>query len=549
MVTDEARLLLEDLRSRDAVPINEPPVHFGARWSGPYGEEEYLRDQGVPVEAEANRRIRELEQPVKEFADKHLNTTPTLVEVSGIHPSLQMLYEALSRTKADSVHVLQRDHAWGTLVAACARIARNDELSCGESVGAFVKAVLLDASCHSVPAHDPNCDAQFDDFPSWRTPAPRIEAAEGLIVSARNTTCSTSDVLETIDRLARDPVPSVRFQIAKTLNTLYRTAPESMWKIIEQMSQEEPSRGVLQGLLVGPFQRLVGAETDRIVTLTRTIFDRVEEGPGSKKVRESCVGLFTRLYIWRDHALCREIVLDIAKNAAATPDEALHVLAHLREPITHGLTQPADPQADAVRGRALDLLARFLHYARDGLDELNQRYSNVSFKDWPTQEQERTKCLARLVDHAGRQVYFASEAYEEKRQTQPKDDLSQRRAGTERFYREAGSILDDLADVGLASVTHHLLKTLQVFIPLDPRGVFIRIGRVVKAGQKSGYQYESLAANLIVKLVERYLADYRGLFREDSDCRQILIQILDVFVQAGWPSARRLTYRLEEIFR
>jgi hypothetical protein len=300
---------------------------------------------------------------------------------------------------------------------------------------------------------------------------------------------------------------------------------------------------------VGPFERLVGAEQERMITLTKSIFDRIREGPGSKKVREFCVDLFARLYIWRGHAMCREVVLEIALNAAANTDEALHVLAHLREPITHGVTQPADPEADAVRQRALDLLTRFLGYARDGLHELNQRYSNISFKDWPPEEQERTKHLARLIDHAGMEVYFASGAYEEKRQAQPKDDLSQTRERNERFYREAGPILDGLADVGLASVTHHLLETLQVFIPLDPRGVFIRIGRVVRAGQKGGYQYESLAANLIVELVERYLADYRGLFREDAECRQILIQILDVFVQAGWPSARRLAYRLEEIFR
>jgi hypothetical protein len=58
-----------------------------------------------------------------------------------------------------------------------------------------------------------------------------------------------------------------------------------------------------------------------------------------------------------------------------------------------------------------------------------------------------------------------------------------------------------------------------------------------------------LAADLVVKLVEQYLAEYRALLREDAECRRTLIEILDVFVQAGWPTARRLTYRLEEIFR
>jgi hypothetical protein len=549
IVTNEAQRLLEEIRIANAIPPNNPQFRFEEPTWGSYGEEGFLRDQGVPVEAEVNRRIRELERPVKVFADKHLNTTPVLGEISTIFPSLQVLYEALCRADTDGVHQEQQDYAWNCLAAACARIARSDAFSCQESVGAFVKARLLETSRYTKPHYDPQFDAQFDEHPSWGSPAPRIEAAEGMIVLARIATCSTPDVLQVIERLTEDPVPSVRFQIAKNLNVLYRTSSESMWRLIELISQEDPSRGVLQGLLGGTFQQLVGAESDRIAVLTKTIFERIKEGPGSKSVREFCVGLFARLYIWRDHAMCREIVLDIVMNAAANPDEALHVLAHLREPITHGPTEPVDREADAVRERALDLLARFVRCARDGLDELNQRYLNVPFKDWPPQDQERTKYLARVIDHAGMEVYFASGAYEEKRQAETKDDPLRPHERSERFYREAGPILDDLSDAGLPSVTHHLLETLQIFIPLDPKGVFLRIGRVVRGGQKGGYQYESLAANLVVELVERYLADYRGLFREDSECRQILIEILNVFVQAGWPSARRLTYRLEEIFR
>ena len=75
------------------------------------------------------------------------------------------------------------------------------------------------------------------------------------------------------------------------------------------------------------------------------------------------------------------------------------------------------------------------------------------------------------------------------------------------------------------------------------------IGRVVLGGQQGGYQYESLAANLMVRLVEQYLAEHRTLLREDAESRQTLIDILDVFVQAGWPTTRRLAYGPDEIPR
>lgn len=117
-----------------------------------------------------------------------------------------------------------------------------------------------------------------------------------------------------------------------------------------------------------------------------------------------------------------------------------------------------------------------------------------------------------------------------------------------RFYQEAHAILDGLAGAAFLNVTHHLLQTLEHFIPVDPRDVFLRIHRVIMGGQQAGYQSDP-AADLVVRIVERYLAEYRTIFQEYADCRRDLIEMLDVFVKVGWPNARRLLYRLEDIFR
>ena len=49
-------------------------------------------------------------------------------------------------------------------------------------------------------------------------------------------------------------------------------------------------------------------------------------------------------------------------------------------------------------------------------------------------------------------------------------------------------------------------------------------------------------------MVERYIAEYRPLLQEDQECRVALMEMLDVFVRVGWPNARQLTYRLDDIF-
>ena len=58
-----------------------------------------------------------------------------------------------------------------------------------------------------------------------------------------------------------------------------------------------------------------------------------------------------------------------------------------------------------------------------------------------------------------------------------------------------------------------------------------------------------MAAEYIVRIVERYLAEYRHLLQEDPEYRIALRKTLDAFVEAGWPAAQQLSYRLDEIFR
>jgi len=118
-----------------------------------------------------------------------------------------------------------------------------------------------------------------------------------------------------------------------------------------------------------------------------------------------------------------------------------------------------------------------------------------------------------------------------------------------RFYEEAGALADQLATAGYPTCAHHLLETLEFFIDVDPRGAFLRIAATIRGGQRFGYQYDTLAPALFVRIVERYLAEHRSLLQQDAECSAALVDMLDIFVRAGWPEARRLTYGLDEIYR
>jgi hypothetical protein len=140
------------------------------------------------------------------------------------------------------------------------------------------------------------------------------------------------------------------------------------------------------------------------------------------------------------------------------------------------------------------------------------------------------------------EVYFASGAYRDgERQLKPEV--------RERFYREGAVLIDVLVTVGVPSAAHHMLQTLATFVDFDPRGVLLRVGKLLEAGRVWGYQLEGLAEGEFVRLVERYLASHRDLFVRDRACRMVLIDATEGFVEAGWPSARRLLYGFDDMFR
>jgi hypothetical protein len=318
--------------------------------------------------------------------------------------------------------------------------------------------------------------------------------------------------------------------------------------MIERVCREETSYGVLQGVLSGPLTRIAGSNPDRVAELSKSIFDRLDDRKGSDQVRERCVSIFVHLYVWRNISLGRDISMEIASSPKTKAKEALQLLGFLRKPVTHGSVEQAQSTDDEIRKRAIDLLRLLVSSASKEFKLMEETHTGIPFNEWSHEEQRITQSLAQILDKASSEVYFASGAYERsKKSTNSEKGVTSQQM--KRFYQESADVLDKLASPGFAGVTYHLMETLEAFVPLDPRGVFLRIGQIIRAGQKGGYQYESLAADLMVRLIERYLAEYRSLLQQDSECRQTLIEILDIFVRAGWPSARRLTYNLEDIFR
>jgi hypothetical protein len=487
--------------------------------------------------AKAQRRAK-FRQLVDDFeaAYKRPERDPSTLDV--MLTSLQRLKEAIQSTEEEDQVV---DNAYKALVTGCNSIASIDNLSCAEPLGSAVKEILLKASIHSDPLPDTARDSKFDEHVhSWSIPAPRLEAADGLANLAVESTCATVEVLSAIERLSQDPVPAVRLQIARRINGLYFSAPDLMWRIIERFSHEENSRGVLEALLAGPLSRLAGHRPNEIVGLIKTVFDRVQEEAGAKDVRELCNHLFTDLYIWRNHPVCRDIVFAIVDSPDKNSTDVHSILSRFRDPLTHGPAEPPEAEKEAIRHRALDLVLRII---RATLLELRRIESDSTVMRSEQGKSDRNN-LYHILHYVAQELYFSSGAYEG-----GSKDSTLTTEQKRRLYIEAGVHLDELAQVGLPSVAYNVIQTVVPLIEYDPARTFLLIATAVSAGGPWGFQYESLGANLVVSLVERYLAEHRALLKDNQECLQGLLKILDILVQAGWPEANRLVYRLDELYR
>ncbi len=533
LTTDEARNLFDELETAGAMPTLSVPreTHTGF---GAMHEEGWL----ASTSSEADTPLAEVHRPVAEFEESHRNTIPSPQEIEAILPSVEALEEAIRQGRGDAKRL---DLSCGVLAAACTCIAKAESLSCTESAVGVACRILLELSRHHLPSHDPSEDEAFDRMPSWESPIPRIEAAVGLMMLARHPSCCGADILETIRRLSSDPAPEVRFQIATYLPNLYHTASEQMWRLLDMRTAEETSNAV-RGALASSLARLAGAHPDRVAELTNIILRRVHDGPGADHAREACVSTLVGLYVWRNEQLSRRVVFELAQDARRLAKEGALIPHNLREALTWGdVDQPIQDSEDA-RSRAVQLFHTFAVTACQGFEEAVQGMQATDGTS--AADRENLKAIARVVDTSAAELYFSSGVFD---QRQGRTEVP--KAKQERFYRELAPTIERLALVGLPSVAHHLVEMLEAFVEFNPRQVFLHVAALVESGRKGLYQYEQLAIDHIARLVERYLAEYRPLLQEDPDCRAALRKTLDAFVEAGWPVAQQLAYRLDDIFR
>ena len=465
-------------------------------------------------------------KPVTAFADQQLNTAPSSEAIAAILPHIKQLDDVITKPHAALTPAFVTEAF--TEIARCGvAIGRTDELTNAEA--ALLLPIILRVTTQESPAPDDDQD-QHLPVTGWGS-APRITAAEAATVLARHPSCCTGETREAIQRLSIDPVPAVRLQVATRVRCLYKTAPDLMWELLDYYAKDEQNPTVVAAAL-GALGRLPLAHMAKTAALTETIFNRTTDAPAWKEARDTSIQVFCRLSLWGNDAestaILDHLIADPVNHAQALERLILDLAGKL----------PAEEQR--ITDAAFTLLLRTLTNIVQAMHAIEG--ANQGTPPLPPAVQEQYCGLFQCADTVARQLFFVSGAFKNpnnNRTLLPPDV----------FYERAKPLFVLLSGIGHPHVAHYVLDTLKYFIAVDPPGVLLLVGDVVRTGSRYGYQYEQLAEGLMVEIVEQYLAAYRPILRERPECHTALMDILDIFVRVGWPRAHQLTYQLSDIYR
>jgi hypothetical protein len=302
--------------------------------------------------------------------------------------------------------------------------------------------------------------------------------------------------------------------------------------LLRQLADADRHDGVLRGVALSAW--VLREEIDDAADVLERVAARATVTGHRESALEACTEAAGHLWVLFGHRGARQILdrlidLDSYKADAVT--------AMLHEIRVSGAFTSDD---DGTRQRAIELCAQLVDSALAATGDL------LNLEPDPSDaRRQQIKTGLEVLDSVASQLYFASGAHDARRDNTVEDATLVQ----VRLADEAVELIARVGSVPLPRITHHLVEMLEHVLDARPERTLLGLRDiVVTGGQQGGYQLDKMAVDLVVRIVDRLLADHRGILQA-PECLTALRQILDVFVEAGWPSAHRLAYGLEHIFR
>lgn len=537
LVTDEARKIL-DAKPQDQTTTNERlfVIHSG------YGTpEDFHWIEGLDRDAPENLPVIDAINVAKKLLRLEPNSED--VAVASLADSLAALQEIQNLLVDNAPHAGLQRHAEEIIGQGCEVIVSRQLLVSKEAPptpeqDATFVALLDIAGRSESPELGVDTEASFEESASWGSPAARVEAAQAYWDLFAQRADLYPDLMLRAEELLSDRHPAVRLNASVRLVRIWDLDRDRFWLLLKDLLAHELNLTVIEHLVSEVVSRLIHTDQQRSLELLLVLLQR--ETPGSDRERrlfKAIADKFTVLWITYQSAEAK-VVLDRWLGVPwKHAEEARTILVTLRDAIVAGVGDIPDKNS-GLRQRSQALVSDIVNAANARLA------GHMVDPDLGEAATAEARECASLIDTAGMEMFFASGVKANHRG----GDVALCRTGLDIFFQENADLLKRIGEYAPPHTTYYLLQLVERLVDVDAGAAFDLAASTLLASRQSGYQNESLGVDLLVRLVGVFLADHKEIY-EDPIRRAALVDCLEIFLEAGWPAARRLLYRLPELIQ
>jgi hypothetical protein len=225
-------------------------------------------------------------------------------------------------------------------------------------------------------------------------------------------------ILDLLQGCLTDPTPTVRLQVAQSLNALWDIDRDRMWVLVTHVAEHEDDHGVLGFFISGPLQRIAGADADRCERLLSKVLNRLPEKDaspdkrGRDSVEEAAGNLVALLYVKFANRNAWGWVAHWVDDLVRGDPYLWTMLSALRGVFLFGYQGDGDAEGMAMRGRAQSVLAVVVTSAVTAMTTAEPILRDNKLGDPERQAMEALYVAGeRLLDQSCNQLYFGSGAF------------------------------------------------------------------------------------------------------------------------------------------
>ncbi|WP_395402369.1 hypothetical protein ACHMW6_29555 [Pseudoduganella sp. UC29_106] len=494
--------LRELVQADEVMPPNRPHFSITSGWSD-NDENWWLREQGVDLEDETVREFIRI-------SDSLEKATPTSTEIPPLQEKWEQATNLLVRIQqTESLNDGLRNKVMDAIGEVADQICQlpsdSDQLQFFQGVRNAI-AACLDVGLAPKPETDEDAERQFVRGPSWGRPAPRIVGAGALMAYIRQTGSASPEDKAMVLRLAEDPAVAVRHAILSRANVVCVASPDLAKDLAEIAFSKERNEGVLK-FFVHSFDNYVsqdiGWSSSQVLDLERRLGASAEEDR-PESLRTGIVRTVLRFWLTWGIGAAEERVKEWAGDPLRYHQQVHALITDLRELVVFGEPDGLEQRSDDIRKKACSLSELIIRTLVANFEDLWERAADDSSVRDPLTS------TTRLLNSCANLLYFGSGAYDLSKSEQLKSDARAQKI-RRRFLREYLPSLQLLARISYPAITHPILEIVEAMIDDDPEVLLQLVFDAMRGGKEGGYQFESLGADLIVKIARRYLADYSSI--------------------------------------